>query len=450
MYVNSIKIENLRCFENAEIHFQHSARIEAAAPELKNINLLLGTNGAGKTTTLTAIALALLSPVITQSGYVPNHLVRRTGAKKDKGRDAKVTAEVILHPQDVSPAHLPDKSAVQMKNLTTRVRRFGDTEKLESEQDSKGREIWEEMYYQESPAFLLVGYGATRTIVDAENFFESKKLLRYQRVAGLFEPQVVLRPLASWLPKFKEKNPGRYKQVVNLINRLLPDEAAFAGHFEKGEYLFEFGKAKVPFGALSDGYRAYIGWIADLLYHICMGAPRGNKLIDNYGIVLVDEIDLHLHPEWQRTVISRISTTLPNLQFVFSTHSPIVAGSLHKENIFVMETGASGASTIHQYQEPIYGLDAEQVLLSSYFNLDTTRAPGFIDELQRLSKKATIDDPGAALALMQKLSGQSADAKSAGNGKPDDLSESTVRKGGAAKPKSRTERQKTSGRKSNK
>jgi predicted ATPase len=436
LYVNSIQIENLRCFENAELHLQHATRINDAAPEMKNINLLLGTNGAGKTTTLKAIALATLSPVITQSGYVPYRLVRRTGAKKDEKKQAKITANLILHSQDVDITLPLDEKALHFENLTTRVRRFGDTEKLESElpaSEPVDTDVWEGMYYEESPAFLLVGYGATRTIVDAENFVDSKKLLRYQRVAGLFEPQVVLRPLASWLPQFAEKNPGRYKQVVHLIDRLLPDEAEFTGLYEKGEYLFEFGRTKVPFGAMSDGYRAYIGWIADLIYHICMGAPRGAKLVDNYGVVLVDEIDLHLHPEWQRTVVSRISKALPNLQFVFSTHSPIVAGSLHKENIFVMETDSSGASRVHQYEERIYGLDAEQVLLSSYFNLTTTRAPGFVDELQSLSKKASKDDPGAALALMQKLAGQSDTVKAANNGKPDDSSISATKKNGAKK-----------------
>jgi predicted ATPase len=431
LYVNSITIENLRCFENAELHLQHSTRINDAAPGMKNINLLLGTNGAGKTTTLKAIALATLSPVIAQSGYVPYRLVRRTGSKKDEKQQAKVSAEVILHFQDRHLDFIKSKSALDFKNLTTRVRRIGDTEKLESESEPMGPDIWEEMYYEESPAFLLVGYGATRTVVDAENFVDSKKLLRYQRVAGLFEPQVVLRPLASWLPHFQKENPGRYKQVINLISRLLPDEAEFTGLYEKGEYLFEFGKAKVPFAAMSDGYRAYIGWIADLLYHICMGAPRGAKLVDNYGIVLVDEIDLHLHPEWQRTVVSRISKALPNLQFVFSTHSPIVAGSLHKENIFVMETDTSGVSSVHQYEERIYGLDAEQVLLSSYFNLTTTRAPGFVDELQSLSKKASKDDPSAALALMQKLAGQSDRTTVSDNGKPGDLSAPATKKNGA-------------------
>lgn len=206
---------------------------------------------------------------------------------------------------------------------------------------------------------------------------------------------------------FEKENPGRYKQVKNPLNRLLPEGATFSGESRKGEYLFEINGVKVPFGALSDGYRAYIGWIADLLYHICMGTPSGAKLVDNRGIVLVDEIDLHLHPEWQRSVISTVSQALPNPQFIFSSHSPIVAGPLEKENIFVMETESNGASAVRQYDERIYGLNAEQVLLSSYFNLKTTRAEPFVDELQELSRKAGKGDLKAALAYMEKLAGNS-------------------------------------------
>jgi hypothetical protein len=227
-------------------------------------------------------------------------------------------------------------------------------------------------------------------------------------VAGLFEPHIALTPLSAWLPQFQSTNPGRYKQVYNLINRLLPEGTRFSGKREKGnlgDYLYELNGAEVPFGALSDGFRAFIGWITDLLYHLCMGCPNSTKLVDSRGLVLVDEIDLNLHPEWQRIVCSTVSRVLPNLQFVFSTHSPIVAGSLEKENIFVMETTESGASTVHQYDERIYGLDADQILLSPYFNLESTRAPGYVDELQQLSRKAGPGKPEVALAIMQKLIG---------------------------------------------
>lgn len=425
MYVRNLKIRNLRCFEEAELNLQYPGRESNDAPRLPNINLLLGNNGAGKTTVLKAIALATLSPVMPQSGFVPYHLVRRTNTIADQPQkaEAEIKAELLLHAQD-KLRNRPNES--ESKLMTINVKRKRDTELLYSAHFSIYQQDdgwWGNMFDNKSPAFLVVGYGASRRVEDSDKFDESarrkSRLLRYERVAGLFESQVTLTPLGIWLPSFKIENPGRYKQVVNLIKHLLPDGAGFSGEFEKGEYMFEINGAKVPFGALSDGYRAYIGWIADLLYHICMGAPSGAKLAENRGIVLVDEIDLHLHPEWQRSVISTISQSLPNLQFVFTSHSPIVAGSLNKENIFVMETDSRGASTVRQYEERIYGLNAEQVLLSSYFNLKTTRAEPFVDELQELSRKAGKGDLKSALAFMERLAGNSA----ASNGKTSGVDE---------------------------
>lgn len=427
MYIKSITIENLRCFGKARLELQYPGKKQETTPKLPNINLLLGNNGTGKTTILKALALAALSRVIAQSGFVPYRLVRRADAPSNPIKEAVITAEVLLHRQDLGA---PSSGSPRQETVSVRVVRRGETheEIMPANGDHAASEVapdvWEGMYDDKSPAFLIVGYGASRRVEYSKNVDptaqQKSRLLRYQRVAGLFESHIALVPLTVWLPGFQKLNPGRHKQVVNLIDRLLPEGASFTGEYQDEEYLFELNGSKTPFGALSDGYRAYIGWIADLLYHICMGSSSGAKLVDNYGLVLVDEIDLHLHPEWQRSVTASLSAALPNIQFVFSTHSPIVAGSLNKENIFVIETESTGASTVHQYEERIYGLDAEQVLLSSYFNLKTTRAQTFADEMRDLSDMAGKGDLKAALSFMQKLSGEpltaQASALVAGNG----------------------------------
>jgi predicted ATP-binding protein involved in virulence len=163
-------------------------------------------------------------------------------------------------------------------------------------------------------------------------------------------------------------------------------------------------------GSLSNGHRAYLGWVSDLLYNISLGAPKGTRLRDARGVVLVDEIDLHLHPDWQREVVPTVARTLPNLQFVFTTHSPIVAGTVGAKNIFVLEMNEASASTIRQFTEPIHGLNADQILVSSYFGLSTTRAQAAEDQLRELSEKAMAGDSAAALAFLKKLASGSEEA----------------------------------------
>lgn len=458
MYITSIKIENLRCFAQTELTFQHPGRETETPLRFPNINLLLGNNGAGKTTVLKAIALAALAPVIQMSGFVPYHLIRRIGNRSDVPVKAILGANLLLQKQDVEANPLLQKQDVEPFNIESGVNcgtgmqleRKGDYEVFGDITASKYYPIISlftlaetKMYGSKSPALLVVGYGASRRPEDAERLDltarRKARLPSYERVAGLFENHISLIPLASWLPNFRKENPGRHKQVVNLINRLLPEGSSFDGEFEQGEYWFEINGTKAPFGALSDGYRAYIGWIADLLYHICMGAPKGAKLVETRGIVLVDEIDLHLHPEWQRSVIETISKTLPNLQFVFTTHSPIVAGSVEKENLYVMETTADGASVVRQYNEEIHGLNADEILLSSYFNLPTTRSTTFQNELKTLSVQAGQGDLKAALAFMKKLAAPTANGTSQTHeikaAKPKTTKKQTTKKQATAKTK---------------
>ncbi|MGH9800281.1 MAG: AAA family ATPase, partial [Blastocatellia bacterium] len=360
MYVTSIKIKNLRCFEETELDFQYPGRKQKHPPKLPNINLLLGNNGAGKTTVLKAIAMAVLAPIMPQSGFVPYWLVRQTNAKNGAEKQAEITANLVLHSQDTGEKSDQQTSPRQMKAIIFRNGGHEVFASMQSHLRPKETPFWERMYQDQSPAFLVVGYGATRRVEYPEKLDPSarrrSRVLRYDRVAGLFESQISLIPLSVWLPQFQEKKLSLYKQVVQLVNSLLPEGASFTGEFANGEYLFEVEGLKTVFSALSDGYQSYIGWVTDLFYHICMAAPAKAKLAEICGIVMVDEIDLHLHPDWQRSVISKLSEALPNLQFIFSTHSPIVTGSLNRENIFVMETTETGASIVKQYDEHIYGL----------------------------------------------------------------------------------------------
>jgi hypothetical protein len=154
-------------------------------------------------------------------------------------------------------------------------------------------------------------------------------------------------------------------------------------------------------GALSDGYRAFIGWISDLLYHVCMGAPAGAKLVDGHGIVLIDEVDLHLHPEWQRHVIPTLARALPNLQLIMTSHSPIVVGTLYQRNVVVLESGQN-ATQLCPATEEVYGRSADQILTSGHFGLSSARNEEFVGRLTKTAHDAR-SDPEAALTFLRMM-----------------------------------------------
>jgi hypothetical protein len=389
MYVRHLEITDFKAFASAKVDFAYPRQrqdeafehIEDWPPRLRNVNLLLGVNGAGKTTILRAIALAALSPLIGQSGYRPYTLVRRSAAKNAPER-AVITAKLALQSQD---GWKPGSDRV--RTVKTIVERRGDGEFIRGEDFNDPQ--WDSMFQDKSPAFLIVGYGALRRVevgpIDSATR-NRERALRYERIASLLDGSYTLRPLSNWLPSLKSENPDRFQQVVSLIHRLSGAGVGFTGAFERGEYLFKTRRALVPFTALSDGHQAYLSWISDLLYHLCMGSHARKKLTGARGVVLVDEIDLHIHPEWQRTIIPKLARALPRLQFVFTSHSPIVVGTLERANIIRVESGRSGAPRLVRPDAELHGLSADQILRSDAFGLDSTRDPEFARELDRFSK----------------------------------------------------------------
>lgn len=168
MYVKSITIENLRCFRSAELKLQYPGRKQERAqqPVLPNINLLLGNNGTGKTSVLRALALASLSPVMPQSGFLPYRLVRRT-AKEDI-KKSQITAEVFLHALDLGVRSLDEPRTAKMSIDVERKGANDDILLPGASTPSAQDPLWERMY-EESPAFFIVGYGATRRVEEAKN-----------------------------------------------------------------------------------------------------------------------------------------------------------------------------------------------------------------------------------------------------------------------------------------
>jgi hypothetical protein len=413
MYIESITIKNFRTFRDARIDFSHKERhfdADFPAPKLKNINLLLGNNGLGKTTLLKAISLSALGPAVSDSGIFPYRLIRREPGElpeesavdpnlPSQDRAATLEARFVTHSQDKVPSDV----------LESRVSLFqrGDLEQLRWTHDEE--KIWHSIFSSSSDAFFFVGYGASRRVEkrDTTDIASRRQssFARAQRIQSIFEEAYSLLPLSAWLPSYKDGNPGRYKQVVTLINKLMgKGHYGFTGEMEGNEFVFERGGLKVPFPALSDGYRAYLGWICDLLYHICMTCPPGSMLVENHGIVMVDEIDLHIHPEWQLNILPTLARALPNIQFIVTSHSPLVAGSLEWMNIIVMAPGSRQSSSLRRIEEPIHGLDADQILLTDFFGLQSTRAEAKESQLKKLTELARQGDTDAAKELLKELS----------------------------------------------
>jgi energy-coupling factor transporter ATP-binding protein EcfA2 len=390
LYVERLSITNFRCFERATLELNYPGRGDTATHQtpqrLQNVNLFLGGNGSGKSSVFKALALGILAPVISSSGFQSDYLVRRTPRESGAGQNgnghsssqpipkisATVEASLVLDATDTETPH------TVVSNVE--IRRFGDVEDIAVLTPYMQEDVWKQMYLNDSPAFFLAGYGANRRTERPEGYSEKNRNMRYQRVASIFEDHVGLVPFTQGY--WNLQSLGCLEEAASLLNGLLPAGVTLTTQDSQNPQFHKDG-ILLPFSALSDGFRTFIGWVWDLLLHLARvrGSNSSMSLAGISGVVIVDEIDLFLHPEWQRLVVEQIASTFPRIQFFFSTHSPLVAGTLETENIFVMEPEG-----IEQYEENIHGLTANQVLTSSYFGLSSTRAPG--TEMSEISKLA--------------------------------------------------------------
>lgn len=417
MYIESLEVENFRCFEKARVLFEFDGRHRpAGAPRLPNVNLILGDNGTGKSAILRGIILAVLGPIIQSTGFRPYMLVRRTGSREAQeeskplpSAQASVFAGIRLHPQDASvPAAEWSQDAIGTTSARTVIARRASIETISTPKQGNPKK-WEPLFEDLAPAFFLAAYGANRRVDSPETFDtgsrDRTRAPRYQRVAGLFEEAAPLTPVNVWWNEFGIRE--RLGEGVALLNNLLPESVRALREVNFGATRLDVGfnvrGTALPFSALSDGYRGFVGWVVDLLYQMSQVTPAEHKLTDLCGVVIVDELDLLLHPAWQRTVIETIATTFPRLQFFFTSHSPIIAGTLQAANLIVTEVDEeTGQVKIDTSREQVYGLSADQVLNSRYFGLASSRAQGAEQRLQELAERA-LRNPDAAEEYLRLL-----------------------------------------------
>jgi predicted ATP-binding protein involved in virulence len=378
----------------------HPDSPRAKGVRFPNVNVVLGANGVGKTTLLKAAALATYNPMVGQSGFRPYNLIRKTAKSANL-----MSATLKVFGTTTNDFQLSKNQEIDKVEIFLRIAKNNELQE-EITTDLTIEPIFSpardtDVTLLNHNGLLAVAYGAMRRVerlpsyeIEAQN---KQFSYRYSRMANLFDSRVVLTPLVSWLPQLPRREK---KQILELFASLMPAKLEFSDSIDGREFSFYHNKILVPFDALADGHRSYIGWVSDLLYHLHRANPKNVQ--DVHGVVLVDEVDLLAHPTWQRTIVPDLSKAFPKLQFILTTHSPIVAASVEAANLFILEPGRNGTARLTRPDAEVYGLNAQQVL-HEVFGMDSTRAPGFERQLRKLAKESRAGNAEATEALMQGL-----------------------------------------------
>jgi len=184
---------------------------------------------------------------------------------------------------------------------------------------------------------------------------------------------------------------GRFDRVKQILIDLLPDitDIRIVG-FER-EPAAPAVELHSPFGwirprQVSLGYRAMMTWVVDLASRMFAAFPTSPDPLREATVVLIDEIDLHLHPRWQRDLINYLDRHFPNVQFIATAHSPLVVQAAKGANIVVLHRDGDHV-VIDNDPQSVEGWRIDQILTSDLFGLPSARPPhneALIAERRRL------------------------------------------------------------------
>lgn len=356
----SMRLEQIRCFEFVEFEFER----EGTSMDWV---LLLGDNGQGKSTVLRCIALGLCAELEASSllEAMKGPLLRK-GAEK-----GRIT--LTLRSDDGTRYR-------SVTEVTPDLETNLETERLR-------RIEWEP-----APDHVFVCAYGTARLDNADRSYSgySRHDAVYALVAdhSMQNPELVLR---------RQDRATRARIERKLFSILMLDpERVKARYSARGFEIFgpwssgAWDFATLP--TLSDGYRSTTQWVIDLIGWL-VHAGRFTRDEDMTGIVLVDELEQHLHVRWQRYIIAHLHAQFPGLQFIASTHTPLLAlGLADEEHGLLVRLEKDRDQQIwahHVDPRELRGLRADQVLTSSQgFGLPTTRSPGSSHDIARYSELA--------------------------------------------------------------
>jgi energy-coupling factor transporter ATP-binding protein EcfA2 len=385
VYFLSLSLENVRCFGPKQ-----TLDLSNGVQRPARWTILLGNNGAGKTTVLQALA-----QVMAKYGdfRVNFHRFARVGQESWAIRADRAQGIGLSGASPMGPSRV---ECYLGKTLpSTRPAPPPDT-----------------------PGCF--GYGASRRLGRASSFNEENDTPS----ASLFSPEADLRDAEDWLLRvdYSASKPSEYQpkwqrrreQLTGLLKTLLPEVSDLRFTLGTGVYPaarvdFETPYGWVPLRQLGYGYQTLIAWVVDFASRMVERYPDSPDPLAEPAVVLVDEIDLHLHPVWQRKLIADLTERFPNTQFIATAHSPLVIQAAGDANLAVLRREGDHV-VIDNERDRVRGWRVDQILTSDLFGLPSARPPDMDAPLQRRTELLTKQKLSAAekreLAKLEKqLSG---------------------------------------------
>ena len=401
MKLKSVEIENYRAIEKLKLPLDPS------------LTVLHGDNGYGKTSVLSAIAVglgdeAMLGPFLDVFIYF----------SEEDWREGAGNPRVSLTSMD--------GNVFERQGTKSVVKRKKAEEEMSAHRENLDKALVENSRAESKDMPIGALYGTDRTVSDVPESVVSPRHLpsrvpRLDALKGALSARTDFEDLFAWfyfkedeeLREQKERRDFDYQlkevsAVRQAISSMLPEVSDPRTESNPPRFIVsqksEQGQVeKLSLDQLSGGYRIVLALAADLARRMVQGNPHLDDPLKSEAIVLIDEVELHLHPEWQQRILGDLRRTFPNAQFIVSTHSPQVLTTVEPQRIVKLYwdgdrivAGAPEGAT--------YGAEAGDVL-SVVMGVNERPDNDFtkdLDEYRRLVSEGKGESE-EALALRRKL-----------------------------------------------
>ncbi|MDE6870741.1 MAG: AAA family ATPase [Bacteroidales bacterium] len=333
MFIKHLNIKNFKGFTEHSFDFND------------RFTVIIGNNGSGKTSVLDALAIAAGCYLIPLGDPKKQRVIHKGEVR------IKETQKSVFEPQ--LPCEIEATGVCGEWKRSIEKMTFSNTKKYAKEIIEISEDVFAKVSSGENVDLPLFAYHGTGRLW-AELNDTVKYAAQGSRTEGYencFSVKSSSKTFRNWY-KTLEKNIDK-KDSEELKQRLETFKKAILNCLDDWDDLYyDFaeddivcvkhdtdGTTSIPYRMMSDGYRNMIGMIADIAYRCIKLNPHlgVNALRDTKGLVLIDELDLHLHQSWQKVIVSELVTSFPNIQFVATTHSPFVVQSLGKNQIINLE-----------------------------------------------------------------------------------------------------------------
>jgi len=429
MKINWLTIKDFRGFRNCEITF----------PKNSNIVVFIGINGAGKSAILDAISI-LLNVLVKDicSSKRTSLLSYKELSEDDINLNSKTYKIDMGFSYTIKKNNIIGTKAINDDYSISLCYKFwinGTYRDFISNVKSSISDSESELELLNLPIFVY--YSTNRNVVDNIKNDNSKSMTKYQ------EPQYLAyeNAFSSHINSFNQFVQW-FKQEEDLENQLQRENQDFGYRNERLEVIrfaidtflnkFEFAKfssirierertinypislsqtsivssliidkdgQKFKFSQLSSGEKMMLSLVVDIARRLAIANPSLENKLEGEGIVLIDEVDLHLHPQWQRKLLPALTHTFPNIQFIVTTHSPQVLSHVSKESVFLLEdnkisdreiyTEGRDSNSILQdaFQVPELEKEYEMEIKEIYTLISNYDIENATDKLEKLKQK---------------------------------------------------------------